>query len=90
MCELVEQYAQERVEEEAELRAKEAVRETVKMLFLNGISYEVAQKSVKNLSKEELDIIYAKVQGELKRKSSTRLKRTSEVSETVYREFVVK
>lgn len=64
MCELVEQYAQE-AEQRVKEVAKEAAMETARMFLLNGASYEMAQKSVKNLTKEELAVIYAEVKEEL-------------------------
>lgn len=40
MCELLEQYAQE------------TARETAKMLFMNGASYKLIQKSIQHLTKK--------------------------------------
>lgn len=57
MCELIEQYAQERARE----AAKEAARETARELFYNGASYEIVRKSLKSLTKEELDRIYEEI-----------------------------
>ena len=66
MCELVENYARQVAEEEAAKAAVEAARKaeeaTAKSLFENGADFELVHRSVKSLSKEELQFIYEEVQ----------------------------
>ena len=68
MCELVENYARQVAEEEAAKAAVEAARKaeeaTAKSLFENGADFELVHRSVKSLSKEELQFIYEEVQGD--------------------------
>ena len=70
MCELVENYARQVAEEEAAKAAAKAAVEaarkaeeaTAKSLFENGADIELVHRSVKILSKEELQSIYEEVQ----------------------------
>lgn len=55
MCELVENYAKEYALE----KAKEAAKE----LFVNGADFGIVLKSLKDISEEELRIIYNEVKG---------------------------
>ena len=50
MCEAVEKYAQE--------KAKEAAKSSAILLFQNGVSFEVVAKSIKQLTRKELEKIY--------------------------------
>ena len=50
MCEAVEKYARE--------RAKEAARNSAILLFQNGVSFEIVVKSIKQLTRRELKLIY--------------------------------
>lgn len=61
MCELIEQYAQERAEKVSREAAAKVSREAAIELFYNGASYEMVRKSLKNLTKEELDKIYEEI-----------------------------
>lgn len=65
MCEAVEKYAQEKVQEAAKKAAKEAVKEakaaaktSAALLFQNGVSFEIVAKSIKQLTRRELEKIY--------------------------------
>lgn len=51
MCDLVENYANE--------KAKEAEKNNALRLFQNGASYELVRASITSLSDEELQMIYA-------------------------------
>ena len=69
MCELVENYARQVAEEEAAKAAAEAAakarkeaEESARSLFENGVDFELVHRSVKILSKEELQFIYEEVQ----------------------------
>ena len=63
MCELVENYARQVAEEEAAKAARKVEEATAKSLFENGADFELVHRSVKILSKEELQSIYEEVQG---------------------------
>ena len=52
MCDLVENYANE--------KAKEAEKNNALRLFQNGASYELVRASIASLSDEELQAIYEK------------------------------
>lgn len=54
MCEAVEKYAQEK----AKKAAKAAARSSAVLLFQNGVSFEVVAKSIKQLTRKELEKIY--------------------------------
>ena len=70
MCELVENYARQVAEEEAAKAAAKAAVEaarkaeeaTAKSLFENGVDFELVCRSIKTLSREELQSIYEEVQ----------------------------
>jgi len=53
VCDLVENYANE--------RAEELAKKTAKSLFENGVSYEVVRGAVTVLSDKQLEEIYQKV-----------------------------
>ena len=59
MCDLVENYAKERVEEAT---AKEAA-DSARKFFENGVSYEIVRASISAISDEDLQKIYAQVTG---------------------------
>ena len=54
MCEAVEKYAQEKAEE----AAKEAAKSSAILLFQNGVSFDIVAKSIKQLTRKELEKIY--------------------------------
>lgn len=69
MCEAVEKYAQEKAKEAAQKAAKEAAKEAKKeakaaakssaaLLFQNGVSFEIVAKSIRQLTRKELEKIY--------------------------------
>ncbi|MCH5337255.1 MAG: hypothetical protein J1E03_00605 [Acetatifactor sp.] len=58
MCEAVEKYAQEKAEEAAKEAAKEVAKSSAILLFQNGVSFEVVAKSIKQLTRKELEKIY--------------------------------
>ena len=58
MCEAVEKYAREKAKE----AAKEAARNSALLLFQNGVSFEIVVKSIKQLTRRELEHIYQSVQ----------------------------
>ena len=69
MCEAVDKYARERAKEAAEKAAKEAAKEAAKkakeaakssaaLLFQNGVSFEIVAKSIRQLTRKELEKIY--------------------------------
>ena len=55
VCELVENYAT--------WRAKEEIKGNARRFFENGANYEMVRASITILSDEELQSIYAQVQG---------------------------
>ena len=55
VCELVENYARKRAEQEA--------KDNARRLFENGVNYEMVRKSIPSLSDEELQKIYAESKG---------------------------
>lgn len=59
MCDLVENYANER----AEKAAKEAERNSALRFFQNGASYEMVRASILSLTDEELQAIYEEATG---------------------------
>lgn len=66
MCELVENYAREVAEEavkEVQEKAKEEAKEMAKRFFENGVEFDIVYRSIKNLSKEDLQAIYDEVKG---------------------------
>ena len=58
MCEAVEKYAREKAKE----AAKKAARNSARLLFQNGVSFEIVVKSIKQLTRRELEHIYQSVQ----------------------------
>lgn len=62
MCEAVEKYAREKAQEAAKKAAKEAAKAAAKtsaaLLFQNGVSFEIVAKSIKQLTRRELEKIY--------------------------------
>lgn len=57
MCEAVEKYAQEKAQEAAK-EAKAAAKISAALLFQNGVSFEIVAKSIKQLTRRELEKIY--------------------------------
>ena len=55
VCELVENYARKRAEQEA--------KDNARRLFENGVNYEMVRKSIPSLSDEELQKIYVESKG---------------------------
>ena len=65
MCEAVEKYAQEKAKEavkkakkEAQKEAKAAAKNSAALLFQNGVRFEIVAKSIKQLTRKELEKIY--------------------------------
>lgn len=65
MCEAVEKYAREKAKEAAEKAAKKAKKEakaaarsSAALLFQNGVSFDIVAKSIKQLTRKELEKIY--------------------------------
>ena len=65
MCEAVEKYAREKAKEAAQKAAKEAKKEakaaakiSAALLFQNGVSFEIVVKSIRQLTRKELEKIY--------------------------------
>ena len=65
MCEAVEKYAQEKAKEaakkakkEAKKEAKAAAKSSAALLFQNGVSFDIVAKSIRQLTRKELEKIY--------------------------------
>lgn len=58
MCEAVEKYAQEKAKKAAKKAAKEAARSSAVLLFQNGVSFDIVSKSIRQLTRTELEKIY--------------------------------
>lgn len=69
MCEAVEKYAQEKAKEavkkakeearkEARKEAKAAAKSSAALLFQNGVSFDIVAKSIRQLTRKELEKIY--------------------------------
>lgn len=61
MCEAVEKYAREKAKEavkEARKKAKAAAKSSAALLFQNGVSFDIVAKSIKQLTRKELEKIY--------------------------------
>lgn len=69
MCEAVEKYAQEKAKEavkkarkkarkEARKEAKAAAKRSAALLFQNGVSFDIVAKSIRQLTRKELEKIY--------------------------------
>lgn len=62
MCEAVEKYAQEKAVKAAKAAAKKATKKAARrsatLLFQNGVSFEIVAKSIRELTRGELERIY--------------------------------
>lgn len=65
ICEAVEKYAREKAKEAAQKAAKEAKKEakaaakiSAALLFQNGVSFEIVERSIRQLTRKELEKIY--------------------------------
>lgn len=61
MCEAVEKYAQEKAKEavkKARKEAKAAAKRSAALLFQNGVSFDIVAKSIRQLTRKELEKIY--------------------------------
>lgn len=58
MSEAVEKYAQDIAKKAAKKAAKAAAKSSAALLFQNGVSFEIVAKSIKQLTRRELEQIY--------------------------------
>ena len=58
MCEAVEKYAQDIAKKAAKKAAKATAKSSAALLFQNGVSFEIVAKSIKQLTRRELEKIY--------------------------------